>query len=163
MKKPLLAAPRRARLQCWQRAPHLDWKIFHYWTNEPLVHTWNLFQCIKTLKSNSGNSDSVFPKKNKIKKQMQNYRPYIWLSQQPKPEIHIIKLRFHLLIIIVTSYSTPYAFRLPIFPSKAENCVISEWNTSLRITSKGMCVPNTEPFPNISKYVNHLNYIIKLC
>lgn len=69
MKKPLHAAPRRAKLPYWQRALYLDWKIFHYWTNEPLVHTWNLFQCIKTLKSNSGNS--VFshpPKKRKEKK-----------------------------------------------------------------------------------------------
>lgn len=63
MKKSLHTAPHRAKLLCWQSGLYLDWKIFHYWTNEPLVHTWNLFQCIKTLKYNSRNSDSVFQKK----------------------------------------------------------------------------------------------------
>lgn len=65
MKKSLLAAPHGAKLLCWQSGLYLDWKIFHYWTNEPLVHTWNLFQCIKTLKYNSRNSESVFQKKKK--------------------------------------------------------------------------------------------------
>lgn len=65
MKKSLHTAPHRAKLLCWQSGLYLDWKIFHYWTNEPLVHTWNLFQCIKTLKYNSRNSDSVFQKKKK--------------------------------------------------------------------------------------------------
>lgn len=155
MKKSLHTAPHRAKLLCWQSGLYLDWKIFHYWTNEPLVHTWNLFQCIKTLKYNSRNSDSVFQKKKK--KQMQNYRPYIWFSQQSKPEIHIIKLSFCLFVITVPVIQTHYTCRFPIFNSKANNYVVFELNISLCITFKWICIfLNTEICPNVPECINYL-------